>query len=413
MRAIVWHGVGDIRLDRVPDPTVTHPHDAVVELTTSAICGTDLHFVRGTTAGVRPGTVLGHEGVGIVREVGPGVRNLRPGERVVIPSTIGCGSCSYCRAGYYSQCDVANPGGKAAGTSFFGGPEGAGGFDGLQAEYARVPFANVGLVKVPDAVTDEQAIMVSDIFPTGWFGAELAEVSDGDVVAVYGAGPVGLFAVLSAFRQGAGRVIVVDGIGSRLDAARRLGAEAVDFNTEDPVEVLAELTAGAGPDRVVDAVGVDAQRPKTGPAAAAAEDLAETFAAEVAENAPVTNTRDGLWQPGDAPSQAARWYVQSIAKAGTVGIIGVYSPTASSFPIGEAMNKNLVIKMGNTPHRRFIPALLDLVATGAVDPSRVLTQESPLDVGALEAYERFDRREEGWIKTVLDVTGGGPGGAAS
>ncbi|MEJ7707329.1 MAG: zinc-binding dehydrogenase [Nocardioidaceae bacterium] len=214
------------------------------------------------------------------------------------------------------------------------------------------------------------------------------------MVAVFGAGPVGLFVVLSAFRQGAGRVIVVDGHPSRLDAARRLGAEAVDFNTEDPVTMLRELTGGAGPNRVIDAVGVDAERPKSGPAAQESEELAEESAAEVAASAPETEQQGDLWKPGDAPSQAARWYVESIAKAGTVAIIGVYPPTHSSFPIGQAMNKNLVLKMGNAEHRRYIPALLDLVAASVVDPTTVLTQEVGLATGALEAYQHFDRRQE-------------------
>ena len=262
MRAVVWHGVGDIRIDDVPDPKVQQPTDAVVRLTASAICGTDLHFVRGTMAGMREGTILGHEGVGVVTETGPGVRNLRPGDRVVIPSTIGCGSCSYCRAGYFAQCDVANPNGPLAGTAFFGGPEPTGPFDGMQAELVRVPFANVGPVKLPDEVTDDQAIMLSDIFPTAWFGAKLAEVGKGDIVAVLGCGPVGQFAVYSALLQGAGRVLAVDGEPSRLDAARRQGAETIDFNAEDPVQALRELTGGSGPDRVIDAVGVDAKAPR-------------------------------------------------------------------------------------------------------------------------------------------------------
>ena len=333
MKAIVWHGPGDIRLDTVDDPSIQDPNDAIVELTSSAICGTDLHFVRGTVSGMKPGTVLGHEGVGIVREVGQGVRNLRPGDRVVIPSTIACGSCSYCRAGYYSQCDVANPGGKTAGTAFFGGPEAAGAFDGLQAEYARIPFANVGPVKVPDSVSDDQAILVSDVWSTAWFGAKLAEIGDGDVVAVHGAGPVGLYAVLSAFRQGAGRVIVVDGHADRLDAARRLGGEAVDYTTEDPTQVLMDITGGAGPDRVIDAVGVDAERPKTGPAAETAEGQAGQFDAEVAGNVEEGGQQGSTWKPGDAPSQSLQWAVQTIAKAGTLSIIGVYPPTMQSLRV--------------------------------------------------------------------------------
>lgn len=202
MKAVVFHGIGDIRLDGVPDATIKEPTDAVVRLTASAICGTDLHFVRGTFPGVKPGTILGHEGVGIVEEVGRGVRNLKRGDRVVIPSTVGCGNCSYCRTGYSAQCDDANPQGPTAGTVFFGGPEAAGGLDGLQAEYARVPYAYHNLIKLPDHVNDDQAILMSDIYPTAFYGAILAEVREGDVVAVWGCGPVGLFSVLSAFQLG-------------------------------------------------------------------------------------------------------------------------------------------------------------------------------------------------------------------
>src|ERR671920_714443 len=220
MKAVVFHGVGDIRLDDVPEPKIQEPTDAIVRLTSSAICGTDLHMIRGTLSGMREGTILGHEGVGTVEEVGPQVRNLNPGDRVVVGSTVGCGYCSYCRAGYYAQCDHANPNGPQAGTAFFGGPKESGPFDGLQAEFARIPFANVGLVKIPDDVTDEQCILLSDIFPTGYFGARLAEVSPGDTVAVFGCGPVGLFAVASARLLDAGRVFAIDTIPSRLAMAK-------------------------------------------------------------------------------------------------------------------------------------------------------------------------------------------------
>ena len=403
MRAVVWHGVGDIRVDDVPDPAVREDTDAVIRITTSALCGTDLHFVRGTMAGMVEGTILGHEAVGVVEEVGAGVRNLRPGDRVVVPSTVGCGVCSYCRAGYYAQCDRANPNGPAAGTCFFGGPQTTGPVDGLQAEYARIPFANVGPVWLPDEVTDDQAIMLSDIYPTAWFGCRLAEVSRGDTVLVLGAGPVGQFAVTSAFQQGAGRVLVVDGIESRLEQARRRGGEAVDFNSEDPVEVVQELTGGIGVDRVVEAVGVDAERPKRGPAAAQGEEQAATFEQERSQVAPDQAPDGDTWVPGDAPSQALQWAVQCVAKAGTIGIIGVYPPAATSFPIGQAMNKNLTVKMGNCNHRRYVPRLLDLVRTGAVDPASVLTQDQALP-SALDAYATFDRRESGWTKVAFDVT---------
>jgi threonine dehydrogenase-like Zn-dependent dehydrogenase len=239
-------------------------------------------MVRGTMPGMVPGTILGHEAVGVVEEVGDDVRNFTPGDRVVVCSTIGCGVCSYCRSGYYAQCDRANPNGPSAGTSFFGGPQPTGPFDGLQAEYARIPFATTTLVRVPDAVTDDQAILVSDIFPTAWFGGRLADVSDGDTVLVLGAGVVGQFAVAAAKRMGAGRVLVIDGIDSRLEYARKQNAEIINFNAEDPV------------------------------------------------------------------------------------------------------------------------AIVNLVLTGVVDPTTFISrQESPTN--AIEAYKTFDRREEGWLKTVLEV----------
>ncbi len=403
MKAVVWHGIGDIRLDTVPDPTLQEPTDAIVRITRSAICGTDLHFVRGTMSGMQEGTILGHEAVGVVETVGDDVRGFSPGDRVIVCSTIGCGRCSYCRAGYYAQRDVANPNGPDAGTSFFGGPQGTGPVDGLQAEYVRVPFAGTTLVRIPDQVTDDQAVLLSDIFPTAWFGARLAGVSDGDTVAVFGAGVVGQFAVAAAKRQGAGRVLVVDGIETRLAAALEQNAEIIDFNREDPVEVIKHLTGGVGVDRVIDAVGIDAQRPKSGPAANTVAGDAEKFDAEQQVAAPDANPDGAQWVPGDAPSLASRWAVDAVAKAGTIGIIGVYAPEFDRYPIGQAMNKNLTLRMGNCNHRRYIPGLLDLVATGLVDPTAFTTQhEQP--TSAIEAYETFDRREEGWLKTVLDVS---------
>ena len=198
MKALVFHGVGDLRVETVKDPSLEQPSDALIRLTTSAICGTDLHMVRGTLAGMVPGTVLGHEGVGVIEAVGDEVRSFRPGDRVVVCSTIACGNCVYCRAGYFSQCDRANPNGPESGTAFFGGPKSTGPFDGMQAEKVRVPFAHVGLVKVPEDVTDEQAILISDIFPTGYFAADLAEIGAGDTVAVFGCGPVGQFTIANS-----------------------------------------------------------------------------------------------------------------------------------------------------------------------------------------------------------------------
>jgi len=400
MRAVVFHGIGDIRLDQMPEPKVQEPTDAIVRLTASAICGTDLHMIRGTMPGMKPGTILGHEGIGIVEEIGSDVRNLNVGDRVVIPSTIGCGSCSYCRSGYYAQCDVANPNGPQAGTAFFGGPEQTGPFNGLQAEYARIPFANVGLVKLPESVTDDQAILLSDIYPTAYFGAELAEVGPGDTVAVFGCGPVGLFSIASAQILGAGRVLAIDTIPSRLEMARALGAEVINFSAEDPVETIQRLTGGIGVDRAIDAVGVDSTRPQEGPAAEQANQQVSQFQQEVQQIAPETNPQGDNWHPGNAPSLALTWAVQGLAKAGTLSIIGVYPPTARSFPIGMAMNKNLTINMGNCNHRKYIPMLVDLVEGGATDPLKVLTQQEPL-TSAVEAYKAFDTRQPGWVKVEL------------
>ncbi|RZF26336.1 glutathione-dependent formaldehyde dehydrogenase [Paraburkholderia sp. UYCP14C] len=400
MKAVVFHGIGDIRLDNVPDPKLQQPSDALVRLTSSAICGTDLHMVRGTLGEMQPGTILGHEGLGIVEEVGRSVRNLRRGDRVLIPSTISCGFCSYCRAGYTAQCDTANPNGPAGGTAFFGGPKSTGPFQGLQAQFARAPLANASLIRLPDEIDDDRAITLSDIFPTGYFGAQLAGIRTGDTVAVFGAGPVGQFAIASAKLMGAGRVLVVDRVASRLDMARAQGAEVINFDDEDPVDIILQLTGGIGVDRVIDAVGVDAVRAEHGPAAQKEKDQQKLFDQEVKEIAPRTRPDGDNWQPGSGPTQVLQWAVRAVAKAGTVAIIGVYPPTDRVFPIGEAMNRNLVLRMGNCNHRALTPRLIELVRNGTFDPLAVLTQREPL-VDAIAAYREFDRREPGWIKVKL------------
>ncbi|MEX5539810.1 zinc-dependent alcohol dehydrogenase [Pseudomonas poae] len=385
MKAIVFHGVGDIRLDDVAEPTLQAPNDAIIRITASAICGTDLHFIRGSAPDMQPGTILGHEAVGIVEALGDDVRNLRIGDRVLVPSTIACGNCAYCRAGYFAQCDVANPNGKTAGTSFYGGPKATGPFNGLQAEKARIPFANIGLIKLPDAITDDQAIAMSDIFPTAWFGAKMAEIKDGDTVAVFGCGPVGLFAIVSAKLLGAGRIFAVDGLDDRLERARDLGAECINFEKEDPVEALHRLTHDIGVDRAIDAVGVDANHAHHGQACDGAQ-----------------------WQPGDKPSQALEWAVQGLAKAGTLSIIGVYPAGFDRFPIGAAMNKNLRMNMGNCHHRKYIPKLIEMTLAGRVDPSKVLTQHEPMG-DAISAFQKFDQHFPGWIKVKLETAANQPG----
>uniref|UniRef100_A0A7V4XUA2 Glutathione-dependent formaldehyde dehydrogenase n=1 Tax=Acidobacterium capsulatum TaxID=33075 RepID=A0A7V4XUA2_9BACT len=391
MKAVVFHDVGDIRLETVQDPKIQDSNDAIVRITSSAICGTDLHFIRGSVSGMKPGRIIGHEAVGVVEETGAEVRNFRRGDRVIIPSTVGCGSCNYCRAGYFSQCDKINPAGKLAGTVFFGGPEGNGGLDGLQAEYARVPFAATNLVGLPEEISDDQAILMSDILPTSYQAADMAQIRPGDSVAIYGCGPVGMLAIACAQHLGAGRIFVVDEVDYRLDLARSHGAEAINFRTENPVEVLRKLTAGSGADRVIDAVGVDATS-----AGEAGGDETE-FKSQTTAIAPEVSKAAKKWWIGGAPTQVLDWAVASVAKAGTVSIIGVYPPTLKSFPVGEAMNKNLTIQAGNCNHRKYLPRMIELVRSGVMRPEQFFTQRKPLS-SSIEAYHHFDQHEEGWLK---------------
>ena len=391
MRAVVYHGIGDIRLDDVDEPVIQDPRDALIRVTASAICGTDLHLVRGTMPGMQEGTVLGHEAIGVVEEVGKQVRTLQRGDRVVVCSTIGCGHCGYCEHGYYAQCDNANPHGAQAGTAFFGGPASTGPFQGLQAEFARIPFADVTLVKLPEAVSDDDAILLSDIFPTGYFAAELAEIHPGDTVAVLGCGPVGQFAIRSARLMGAERVLAVDRIPDRLEMAEAQGAEGINFDRENPLDMLRELTAGKGPARVIDAVGVDAE-PSSG--RLSKRDDRETKAV-VAKPDP-----EREYAPGGAPSRALDWAVEAVAKAGTVSVVGVYPPSLRSFEIGQAMNKNLTVKMGNCNHRKYVPQLVEMVQKGELEPSKVLTRQEPM-ADIIAAYRAFDEREPGWLKAMI------------
>jgi len=399
MKAVIFRGIGDVALENVPEPKLQQPTDAIVRITSSAICGTDLHFLRGTFPGVKRGRILGHEAVGIVEDVGKSVRNFRRGDRVVVPSTVGCGTCNYCRAGYQSQCNVANPNGPQAGTVFFGGPEAAGGLDGLQAEYARIPFAGANLVRLPEEITDDQAVLMSDILPTSYMAAVMAEVKPSDTVAIFGCGPVGLFAIACAQHLGAGRVFAVDDVESRLEMARAHGAEIINFDKEDPVGVLRDLTQGPGPDRVIDAVGVDAATATKGPAAD--RDAQKEFKTELKEIAQQGIPNNKAFQPGGAPSQALKWAIESVAKAGTVSVIGVYPAPVHSFPIDKMMEKNLTFKGGNCNHRRYMPEMIELVRSGVIRPEQFLTQKEPMQ-SAIDAYRSFAEHERGWIKVKLE-----------
>jgi threonine dehydrogenase-like Zn-dependent dehydrogenase len=395
MKAVVFHDVGDIRLETVPDPKLKDPNDALIRITSSAICGTDLHFIRGTFSGMKSGRILGHEAVGTILEVGKSVRSFRPGDRVIIPSTVGCGSCNYCRAGFYAQCNRVNPAGPLAGTVFYGGPEEAGGLDGLQAEYARVIHADANLIKLPDEITDDQAIMMSDILPTSYQAAEMAGIHPGDAVAIFGCGPVGMLAIACAKHMGAGRVFAIDQIPSRLEQARKHGAETIDFSSESPMAVLRELTDGSGPDRVIDAVGVDATT------VGAARSQRKQFEQQMDTLAPKAGKAEGKWWTGGAPSQVLEWAVDSVAKAGTLSIIGVYPPLMTTFPIGRMMNKNLTVRSGNCNHRKYLPRLVELVRSGVFHPEQFFTRKEPIG-SAIDAYHHFDRHEPGWLKVKLE-----------
>ena len=373
MKAVVYHGLGDVRLDDVPEPAIEQPTDAIIRTTASAICGTDLHFVRGSFPGMEAGQIIGHEAVGIVEEVGSECRNLRPGDRVVVGSTIGCGTCSYCRASYYSKCNNANPV-NPKNTAFFGGPKEAGGIKGLQAEYARIPFAAVGAVKLPDNVADDDAIVLSDIFPTAYFAADMASIKPGHLVVVLGCGPVGQLVIASAKLFDAGRIIAVDCIDSRLQMAAAQGAETIDFKREDPVQAIEQLTGGVGADCVIDAVGIDAYGPSGPP-------------------------KNGF-EKGDRPSQALEWAVEIAAKAGHISLIGVYPPALTQFPIGKAFGKNLTMRMGDCPHRRYLPKLVRLTADGTISPSKLITKQESME-GAIAAYRSFSNHEAGWLKVEL------------
>jgi len=400
MKAVVFHDIGDIRLENVREPRIEKNEDAIIRITTSAICGTDLHFARGTVGPMKKGTILGHEAVGVVEEVGKNIRNLNKGDRVIIPSTVACGNCRMCAKGYFSQCDEANPNGSEAGTAFFGGPKDSGPLQGCQAEFVKVPYANHNLVKLPENITDDKAILLSDIFPTAYFGTDIANVGIGDIVVVLGCGPVGQFVIASCKLRGASKIYAIDTISSRLALAKMQGAECIDFNNEDPTEVIRAATKGKMADVVIDAVGVDAICPVHGSAAKEAAVHKKEFKKELSEIAPKTNIVGKNWIPGDAPSQVLRASVGLAGKCGTISIIGVYPEKANTFPLGRAMNKNLKIVMGNCHHRAYIPKLLQMVQAGLIDPTQILTQREPL-INVIEAYKQFDTRQPGWIKVAL------------
>lgn len=400
MKAVVFHGIGHIKLDDVPEPQIKDEEDAIVRITNSAICGTDLHMVRGTLPGVKHGTILGHEAIGIVEEVGSGVKSFKQGDRVVVCSTIACGRCVYCKAQEYASCEKANPTAPDVATAFFGSPLMCGGFDGLQAEYARIPFADTTLVKLPDEISDNDGILLSDIFPTGYEGAEIADVRPGDFIAVFGCGPVGQMAIASAILLGAKQVFAVDNVPERLELASKQGAVPINYDELDPVRVLKQLTNGYGPDGCIDAVGIDAERPHHGPAQKTSVlNNVESFL-EQKMVAPVTVPFGEHFRAGDGPSQALNWCLESVRKSGVIAVIGVYPQTAKFFNIGLAMNKSLTIRGANCSHRKYIPRLIEIIQQGKFAPSQILTQVASF-TNAIECYKAFDQRLAGWTKVDL------------
>lgn len=377
MLAMNYRGPYRIRADHKPEPRLEHPHDAIVRVTRSCICGSDLHLYHGLVPDTRVGTTFGHEFTGIVEEVGPQVHNLLRGDAVLVPFNIACGRCFFCRRELFGNCHETNPQATGVG-AIFGYSHTAGGYDGGQAQFVRVPMADVGPMVIPPDLDLDDAVMLTDAFPTGWQAAEMGGIATGDTVVVFGAGPVGLFAARSAWLFGAGRVIVVDHLAYRLDFARRFArCETVDFKeVQDMPLHLKKLTDGLGPDVAIDAVG-----------------------AEAAGNAlqRLLGVRLKL-QAGAAT--ALHWAITSVRKGGTVSIVGVYGPTFNAVPIGMALNKGLTMRMNQAAVKRHLPRLLELVRAGEVKPSEIITHRFPLEeVG--EAYHLFSSKLDGCIKPVL------------
>ena len=386
MRAVCWEGKRDIRVEDVPDPEILNPHDALVEVTLSAICGSDLHLYNGFMPGMKPGDVLGHEFMGTVVDTGPEVKNLKIGDKVVVPFNIACGRCAPCREGLWSLCDNTNPAESAAlvdemyGHScagLFGYSHLFGGYWGGQARYVRVPFADIGGLVV-NGHRDDQVLFLGDIFPTGYMAAENCAIRPGDVVAVFGCGPVGQFAIRSAFLLGAERVIAIDSVPERLEMAHRGGAEMLDESEGNVLAALADLTGGRGPDACIDAVGLEAHDGVIGR---------------------YDRAKQMLRAQTDRPT-ALRLAILACKKGGTVSIPGVYGGMVDKLPLGAAFGKGLTFKMGQTHTHRYMQPLLELIEEGAIDPSFVITHRASLE-DAPEMYRTFAEKEDECIKVVL------------
>jgi threonine dehydrogenase-like Zn-dependent dehydrogenase len=385
MKAICWHGKKDVRVETVPEPKLLNKRDAILKIGLTAICGSDLHLYHGVIPTMQAGDILGHEFMGEVVEVGTDVPNLKKGDRVVVPFCIACGNCFFCENQMTSLCDNSNPNASVAeklygfsAAGLFGYSHIFGGYAGGQAQYVRVPFADVGPLRIPDRITDEQALFLTDIFPTGYMAAENCNIKGGDVVAVWGCGPVGQFAIRSALMLGASRVIAIDNIPSRLELARKGNAETLNYDDGDIVEKLKQMTAGRGPDSCIDAVGLEAH----GTSVDAIYDYAKM----------------ALNLETDRP-HVLRQAIQACRKGGTVSIPGVYGGFVDKFPLGVAFSKGLTFKMGQTNVHRYLKPLMERVSNGEIDPSFVITHRLSLEQGA-EGYSTFDAQGD-CIKVVL------------
>jgi len=386
MKAVCWYGTKDVRVERVPDPAILNRQDAIVRITLSAICGSDLHLYDGYIPTMHKGDILGHEFMGEVVEVGKDVKRLKAGDRVVVPFTISCGHCFYCRQKLWSLCDNSNPNAWVS-EKLYGYPAGAlfgyshmmGGFAGGQAQYARVPFADVGPIKVKDGLRDEQVLFLSDIFPTGYMAAENCNIHPGDIAAVWGCGPVGQFAIRSAFMLGAERVIAIDHSLERLKLAAEGRAEVLDYEGGDVVEKLKELTGGRGPDSCIDAVGMEAH----GTTVDAFYDRAKQAVRLETDRANVL-----------------RQIIQACRKGGTVSIPGVYGGFIDKFPIGAAFSKALTFRMGQTHVPNYLQPLMERIERGEIDPSFVITHRIGIDE-VPQAYRTFRDQVNGCIKVVI------------
>jgi threonine dehydrogenase-like Zn-dependent dehydrogenase len=394
MRAVCWNGVTDVRVETVPDPEILNPRDAIVRVTSTAICGSDLHLYDGYIPTMKKGDILGHEFMGEVMEVGRGVKNLSVGDRVVVPFTIACGNCFFCKQELWSLCDNSNPNAAIAEKAYGYSPSGLfgyshmlGGYAGGQAEYARVPFADVGPIKIPEGISDEKVLFLSDIFPTGYMAAENCNIQPGDTVAIWGCGPVAQFAIQSCWMLGAERVIAIDRVPERLLMAQTWGrAEVIDYEQVDSVvETLREMTGGRGPDCCIDAVGMEAH----GHTADALYDKA----------------KQTLRMETDRP-HALREVFMACRKGGHVSIPGVYGGILDKVPLGAAFNKGLTLKMGQTHMMRYMKPLLDRIQAGEIDPSNVITHRLSLD-DAPAGYKTFRDKQDNCIKSVMKPHGDG------